>query len=288
MIITGILILLIFVFYLVLSKNAETPLEAWDEFIENSDGVLKYLGKAAKPLGGSQLIRKSTQSTYQYRALTKKLELGGAFYGMLEIYLAIQVFALIIGSLLLVIASFALTSGIAKITIGLLAGVVIVYPYNFLASKASKKAEIINYELPDFVELLVMVLPSMSVPQSLSFTAENFDSLVSAEIRELVKTLATRKVSEEEAFNITARRLGTDDGKQFIDILKDAYLEGTRSVESISSLAENMRKASFQRQRAMLKKLPVKLTILFAIHFMPMLMALTFLPVIYSLAGVSK
>lgn len=287
MIIAGILITLILTFYIVLSKNSEAPLEAWDEFIENSDGVLKYLGKAAKPLGGSQVIKKSTQSTYQYRAITKKLELGGAFLGFLEIYLAVQAFAIVIGAILLVVASFGASSSIVKITLGLLAGIIVVYPYNFLSVKASKKAEIINFELPDFVELLVMVLPTMSVPQSLAFTADNFDSLVSSEVKELVKTLTTRKLSEEEAFNVTANRLGTDDGRQFIDILKDAYLEGTRSVESISSLAENMRKAAFQRQRATLKKLPVKLTILFAVHFMPLLMALTFLPVIYSLSGVS-
>jgi hypothetical protein len=288
MIFTGIFLILALVFYMVLSKNAELPNPDWDNFIENSDGVLKFIGKAAKPISGSNLLKKSTESTAQYRNIMKKLHLGGAFLGLLEIYVAVQFFSIIVGSVIVIYSIFALESGLYKILGGMSALIVIIYPYNYLNSKAIAKSEIINSELPDFVELLVMVLPSMSVPQSLSFTAENSEGLISFEIKELVKTLTTRKVSEEEAFNLTAERIGTDDGRQFIDILKDAYLEGTKSVDAVSNLAENMRKASFQRQRATLKKLPVKLTLLFALHFMPLLLALTFLPVVYSLAGVSK
>lgn len=288
MIITGIFLILALVSYMLLSKDAELPGPQWDDFLDNSDGVLKYIGKAAKPISGSKLLNKSTESTYQYRNIVKKLKLGGAFSGSLEIYVSVQFFSMIVSSVMLVYAIFGTNSGVIKILAGLSSLIVLVYPYNFLDAKAKLKTETINSELPDFVEMLVMVLPSMSVPQSLSFTAENCKGTVSFEMKELVKTLTTRKVSEEEAFNITADRIGTDDGRQFIDILKEAFLEGTKSVESVSSLAENMRKASFQRQRSILKKLPVSLSLIFAMHFMPLLFTLTFLPVIYSLTGVSN
>ena len=179
------------------------------------------------------------------------------------------------------------------------------WPLNEVNSKAVKRGDAISDELPDFAELLVMVLPAMSVPQSLAFTAEHTSGIVSSEMRELVRTLSSRSMPEDEAFSLTAERLGTDDGRQFVDALRDAYLEGTKVVENILSQAETMRRVSFQRQRAAAKKLPmkltleqaiayidedelVKLTIMFAVHFMPLLFALAFLPVVFGLAGAAR
>ena len=262
-----------------------SSVETWDSYLQTTEGVVGYLGRAARPLASTKPVQRALASTEQYRAIQRKLRLGGAFGGNAEIYFSIQFLSAIVA-----LASFATAllldlGGLFKITLVLLGVVLLYWPLNEVNSKATKRAAEIAFELPDFAEMLIMVLPSMSVPQSLAFTTEHTTGIVAHEMRELVRTLSARVVSEDEAFDITAERLGTDDGRQFVDSLRDAYLEGTRVVDSVINLAESMRKVSFQNQRAVAKKLPLSLTIIFAVHFMPMLFALAFLPVVFGLTN---
>jgi pilus assembly protein TadC len=209
--------------------------------------------------------------------------MGGTFGGNLEIFFSIQLLTMLIGGAAL---SVVLLTDLPKFIEVALAGIgalLPVWPYNEANQKALKRSRRITMELPDFAELLIMVLPSMSIPQALSFTAEHVDGEVSIEMRNLVRTLVTHTMTDDEAFSYTASRLGTVEGRQFVDALRDAHLEGTRVVDSIKSQSESLRRISFQHRRAMAKQLPMKLTFIFALHFMPLLFALAFLPVVYGL-----
>jgi hypothetical protein len=254
----------------------------WDTYIDATDGVTNALGRAARPLAGSTIVKRA-ESTTSFSFLVQRLRMGGTFGGNLEIFFSVQLLTMLIGGAAL---SVVLLSDLPKFIEIALAGIgalLPIWPYNEANQKSLQRSRRITLELPDFAELLVMVLPSMSVPQALSFTAEHVSGEVSTEMRNLVRTLVTHTMSDDEAFSFTASRLGTAEGRQFVDALRDAHLEGTKVVESIKSQAESLRRISFQHRRAAAKQLPMRLTFIFALHFMPLLFALAFLPVVYGL-----
>lgn len=258
---------------------------AWDTYLDNADGVGRYVALAGQSFARSSVVQK-TKKTNSFDVLEKKLRLGGAFGGSIEIFLSVQVATLLLGGALLTVAfltSIPLIFDIVLIGLGL---VLPIWPYNEVSQKANSKSQKISTELPDFAELLVMVLPSMSVPQALAFTSEHTSGIVSDEMSFLVKTISSRTLPEDEAFSLCAERLGTPEGQQFVDGLREAYLEGTRVVSNLTAQAESMRKIAFQNQRALAKKLPTKLTFIMALHFLPLLFVLAFLPVIVGLGGV--
>lgn len=285
MIIIGIaLVLTILVSTMLRRLDDRSDSAVWDSYLDSSEGVTRALGRAARPLASTTAVRKSRESA-SFRFLNSHLKLGGAFASNMEVFLSIQLLTILTGSALLLIVLLQPMSWYFAIALGGVGTLLPFWPFNEVVTRSRKRADVIADELPDFAELLVMVLPSMSVPQALSFTTEHSEGAVADEMRELVRTLSSRTLNENEAFDLTASRLGTDDGRRFVDGLREAYLEGNRVVDSLTNQAEMMRKVSFQRQRAVSKKLPVKLTFVFALHFMPMLFVMAFLPVVHGLTA---
>jgi hypothetical protein len=265
-------------------KEDRSDAAAWGTFLASSDDVARVIGRAARPLASTATVKRTSESA-AFRFLNARLRLGGAFAGSMEVFLSVQLLMIIVGSALLLTVVFQPMPGFFAVAVAGLGLIFPFWPLNEVITRAAKRGALIAEELPDFAELLTMVLPSMNVAQAITFTVEHTDGLVSREMRELVRTLSSRTMPDNEAFDLTASRLGTDDGRRFVDGLREAYLEGNRVVQNISAQAESMRRIAFQRQRAAAKKLPLRLTFIFAMHFMPMLFALAFLPVIAGLAG---
>jgi pilus assembly protein TadC len=285
MIVIGVILIAVAVFSTLLArKEDQSNPEVWDAFLGSSDDAARIVGRAARPLASTTAVRRSVESP-AFRFLNGKLRLGGAFGGSMEVFFSVQLFTLLVGSALLLIVTLQPLPWFFAVPLTGIGFILPLWPVNETIQRANNKATSIALELPDFAELLAMVLPSMSVLQAITFTSEHTSGMVSVEMRELVRTLNSRTIPENEAFDLTASRLGTDDGKRFVDGLREAFLEGNRVVDNLTNQAEAMRRIAFQRQRAAVKKLPIKLTFIFALHFMPMLFALAFLPVVAGLAG---
>jgi hypothetical protein len=219
-------------------------------------------------------------------SLRRQLELGGAFNGQAEIYYSMQLAALVTSACVLALAFLDGISPLNRFSLVGVGIIIAVWPYNKVRSAAKEKAARVLNELPEFADLLLMVVSSITVTNALGFTAERTTGFVSSEIKELVRMLnGVGRGREAEAFAITAARLGTPEGREFIAALQAAYLEGTTAAASIKAQVENLRMLKFQQQRAKAKRLPVSLIVTFAVHFMPLLFILAFLPVLSSLAG---
>ena len=255
---------------------------AWDEYANNGSPINKALTTIAKPWAGSKTVL-SFNNTKSYEFIDAKLKAGNTFSANVEIFLSVQIASIFFSCMMLASAFF--TKGFSAIALILFSIVFAIFPFQEMISNAEKRTRALSVELPDFAELFLMVAPTMSIPAALSFTAERSKGVVSVEISELVKALTQRTLSEADAFELTSRRIGTPDGRQFIAILEDGYINGSKVVEQIKTLTEQMRRSEFQRKRGIAKKLPVKLVIIFAIHFMPLLLGLAFLPVIYGLSS---
>lgn len=244
------------------------------------------LSGLGRPVSSTRLV-KDLEGTKTYNYILEKAKLGDTFQSNVDVFVSIQIASLIVSISFLIIIFFGGFKGIFAIILVLFAVILAFMPIAELLTEANKRSLKITSELPEFTEILLMVASSMSVPAALSFTAERTDGILAREMRELVKILTTRAMSEKEAFSLTSSRLSTPDAKQFIAILEKGFLEGVKVVEQLYSLSDQIRRADFQRKRSYAKKLPVKLVVIFGIHFMPFLLGLAILPVIIGFTKLS-
>jgi Flp pilus assembly protein TadB len=255
----------------------------WDEFSRDAEALDKVIARVARPLSGTSLVRQRGGGSAS-RSLETLLNAGRTYGGSIEIFVSATV-ACSLGSAALLLLALGLgLSGLPLLLFTGFATLLAAYPWNQLVSRAKTRTASINADLPDFIELLVMVLPSTSPLPALSFTAERASGPVSSEIRALVRTVSSRGVATDlEAFEMASERLATPEARTFITTLKNAYIEGTPAVDSLVQQGEALRRALFQRQRARAKRMPTTLVIVFALHFMPLLIVLALLPVVVGL-----
>lgn len=253
--------------------------KAWDSYRRNETSqAQQILSRAARPLASIPALQKQIKSTGTYRALEAKLRAGGAYAGSLEVFLAVQVLVIIVG---LAILGSLLVLNIqgAWFYMGAIFSILLIFlPYNTVNTKAKERAAAVSDSLPDFAELLSMVLPNSSILSGMAFTAERSSGPVADEVKAMVTAISTRTLNEAEAFQLAAERLGTAEARAFMTTLMNAYLEGTKALDAINAQAESMRKISFQNRREAAKKLPTKLILIFGAHFMPALLVVAFLP----------
>lgn len=266
------------------SKEAELE---WDGYLtRRRESTERLLGPMARSLGRSGAVARMAENGKGSDSLRRLLELGGAFGGSAQIYWSMQLAACVVGAFALSFSFLEGLGGGARLLLVGSAVLVAAWPYNKVRSEARRKTEIVLEQLPEFAELLLMTISSVSVPQALAFTAERVSGPVASDLRELVRMLnGAGRGREEQVFAVTAARLGTTEGREFVSALQSAYLEGTTAAANIRSQVENLRMLKHQNQRARAKRLPVTLVVTFALHFMPLLFVLSFLPVIGALSG---
>jgi Flp pilus assembly protein TadB len=256
---------------------------AWGEFERDAEALDKVILRVARPLSGTLLVRQRGGGSAT-RSLEAMLKAGRTYGASLEIFISAAVACSLGAAGLLLLGLGLRFEGVNLLLCTGFASLLAAYPWNKVVSKARSRTAEINAALPDFIELLVMVLPSTSPLPALAFTADRADGPVASEIRALVRTVSSRGVATDlEAFDMATERLATPEARTFVTTLKNAYLEGTPAIDSLVQQGEAMRRALFQRQRAQAKRMPTTLVIVFAMHFMPMLIVLALLPVVVGL-----
>jgi len=284
----GVLLLVIAAVALLLRGRSETAGEQeWDGYLSRKlESTERVLGPMARSLGRSGAVARMVESSKGPDAVRRNLELGGAFGGSLHVYYSMQLAALVVASVALAFSFLEGLEGLARVVLVGFGVAIAAWPYNKVKSDARKKADMVLDELPEFADILLMTISSVSVPQALNFTVERVDGAVAHEMRELVRMLnGSGRGREEQVFALTASRLGTTEGREFVAALQSAYMEGTTAAANIRAQVENLRMLKYQQQRARAKRLPVSLVITFAVHFMPLLFVLAFLPVVVALSG---
>ena len=289
MIVTVGIILVLLAAVALLSRGKPGPEDQveWEGYLNRRlESTERILGPMARSLGRGGAVARMVEGSKGPESLRRMLELGGAFGGSLQIYWSMQLAAMVAGAFAL---AFSFLEGLgsgARIVLVAAAGLIAAWPYNKARSDARRKTDIVLEQLPEFAELLLMTISSVSVPQALEFTADRVEGSVAADLRELVRMLnGAGRGREEQVFAVTAARLGTAEGREFVSALKSSYLDGVGAAANIRAQVENLRMLKYQRQRGKAKRLPVTLVVTFAVHFMPLLFVLSFLPVVGALAG---
>jgi len=259
-----------------ISDNKYNP--KWLEYHNEVDSVDKYTEKFSEKL--SKIIAVSDDFGTFGKFIEQHLKNGRTFATSIEIFFSVVLAHTIIGVTIILLSLSLNVTGYYLLLFILLGIFTSYYPWNKLFSKSKERVSKINDSLPDFIDLLIMVLPTTSPIPALSFTAERSNGVVANEIRNLVRTVSSRgSASDLEAFNIASDRLATPEARSFITTLQNAYIEGVPAVETLKQQSISLRRQFFQKKRGEAKKLPTKLIIIFAIHFLPLLITLALLPV---------
>lgn len=268
----------------VFAPRSTTDDPAWDGMLSSPSPITRKVASLARPLARTRFVqRNATSSTFAN--LGPMLSSTGMYGASAEVFWSLQVLAIAgaasIGGVLLAVDLFWFW----RFVLGALAALVVAYPYQSMKVAYDTRIDRVSSTLPDFAELLVLVLPTMGVKAALSFCAARTDGPIAEEMTRLVQILAARPSDERAVFVETAARLGPREAFSFLDALYTAYVENTKVVSALTAQAESMRRVAYQRRRAQMKKLPTKLVFVFALHFMPLLFILAFLPVVITMAG---
>jgi Flp pilus assembly protein TadB len=258
--------------------------QAWQRAVQSENSIVgRVLLGVSRPLARMPRLYEQVPSR-QYKALQSKLLASGAFGGDVEVYIATQAGAIFLGLAIVVVGAVLLHSlmAIAVLILGL---AIAAYPYNIVSKRFIKRTTEVSYALPEFAELLQMPLTiGQGIMPALRYTAEHLDGPVAEEVRNMLTILAAGTTSEADAFSFAGERLGTPEARAFFQALLQALLEGTRVSETIAAQAESLRISTYQLQRIEVKKLPIKMVIMFGIHFLPLLFIVALVPTFYSLS----
>ena len=261
--------------------------EAWQAATSGQDSqVSQMLTRAARPLAQVRSIHGQATSS-QYRAVQNKLlAAGGQYSSNVEVFVTVQITALIIAGIVIVVG-WLTTSGLQLAVFAVFSIGIASYPWSNVSSNAKKRARQVTIELPEFADLLHMPLAAgMGVIPAITYTAERLEGHVADEAANLVRVIKTNPAEEENAFLLAGHRLGTTEAKAFFSALMQAHVEGSRVLDTISEQSKAVRLAAHQQARAEIKKMPVTLVFVFALHFIISLFIIILLPAMLTLGDI--
>lgn len=259
--------------------------DVWDAAKATADDrVTQILMDLSKPLSSLPSVYDAKNTPIYNTIQTKLLAAGGWLNGSVEVFLALQITAALIGCASLMVGFLGIGH---KLLMAMIGATLIAYPYGTLSSKAKKRADEITGKLPDFAELLQMPLTGgLSVIAALDFTAQRSSGVVAEEVHYMLRLIRARAIDEGEAFVLAGERLGTPEARSFFQALHQAHIEGAKVIDTLASQSEALRRTAFQRQRAKLKKLPLKLVVIMFMHLMPLVFILIMVQFAYSFSQV--
>jgi Flp pilus assembly protein TadB len=256
----------------------------WEQAISNErSAVGRILLQISRPISRSTIISRET-STLQWRALQKKVSASGAFGSDVEIFVSTQIAAAMIGFGGIAISS--VSSGAARFGGLLISFSIALLPWNIVSKGSTRRITEVLEDLPVFAELLQMpIAAGMGIPPALKFTAERLQGPVANETLRMLDLIRVNPAEESAAFVEAGERLVVPEARAFFVALLQAHVEGARVASSLARQAEMLRTSAYQRKRAELKKLPIKLVLIIGMHFLPVLFIVALLPVMFGLGG---
>lgn len=257
--------------------------DVWAAARESVSGPLQPLVALGKPFESVPMVWDTGSSLHRHLQ-RKLLASGGYFAGSVQVFLSVQIGCLLAAGCALVVGFAGLFNAVFMCALAVLLAV---SPYGQLHSIAARRTAEITRALPEFAELILMPLHAgLSVKPALEFCAQRTTGPVADEVRHMLTLLRSRAVqNEREAFAYAGSRLGTPEARTFFNALYAAHVDGIRVADNLTAQANALRAAMYQQRRADAKKLPVRLIVVFGIHLLPLMFAITLVPAAVALAS---
>ena len=146
-----------------------------------------------------------------------------------------------------------------------------------------KRAEKLEKETLFFLEVLVLTLEGgRSLKHALSLTASNIDSEIAREFKQTLSEVNLGK-SLNEALNDMKKRIPSDNINNVILNMVQSNTYGNSIVEVMYNQIEFLRNKRILEVKADIAKLPMKISVISVIFFIPIMLLVILAPVIINL-----
>lgn len=154
-----------------------------------------------------------------------------------------------------------------------------------LGSKIKKREKLLEKEAMYFFEILALSLESgRNIKNAIEITCNNVDSELSDEFKRVLKDMAFGK-NLNEALNELKQRIPSDAVNNIILNIREANIFGNNIIDTMYSQIDYIREKKVMETKAHISKIPVKISIVSVIFFIPLLLLLLLGPMLIELIG---
>ena len=167
----------------------------------------------------------------------------------------------------------------------ILAPIIVYFYYTLLPKlyfdrKIKKRSRELDYDAMYFFEILALSLESgKNLITALKLASDSIDSALSLEVREVIREVNLGK-SLDEALTDLKGRIPSDSVNNIILNIRESNLFGNSIIDTLYNQIDYIREKLVLEQRAYIAKLPIKISVISVIFFIPLLLLLILGPVI--------
>ena len=167
----------------------------------------------------------------------------------------------------------------------ILAPIVVYFYYTLLPSlyfdsKIKKRSRELDYDAMYFFEILALSLESgKNLITALRLASNSIESSLSLEFREVIREVNLGK-SLDNALDDMKTRIPSDSVNNIILNIRESNLFGNNIIDTLYNQIDYIREKLVLEQRSYIAKLPIKISIISVIFFIPLLLLLILGPVI--------
>ncbi len=167
----------------------------------------------------------------------------------------------------------------------ILAPIVVYFYYTLLPSlyfdsKIKKRSRELDYDAMYFFEILALSLESgKNLITALRLASNSIESSLSLEFREVIREVNLGK-SLDKALDDAKSRIPSDSVNNIILNIRESNLFGNNIIDTLYNQIDYIREKLVLEQRSYIAKLPIKISIISVVFFIPLLLLLILGPVI--------
>jgi len=155
--------------------------------------------------------------------------------------------------------------------------------YIVLDMRIKKRSSKLDYEALFFFEVLTLSLETgRNLKGALDLTVRNIDSELSAEFASMLETIDYGKTLTE-ALNDMKKRIPSDTINNVILNITHSNVFGNEVVETLYNLVDYLRDKKLFEAKAQIAKMPIKISVVSVVFFIPIILLLILTPVLLEL-----
>lgn len=164
-------------------------------------------------------------------------------------------------------------------------GVYMLYDYILLLRHLQKRKDSLEKDAMYFFEIMTLSLETgHGIKKALDLTSENVSSLLSDEVKILLKEVRLGK-NLNEAIDSLKERVPSEDVHNIFLNIQEANLFGSGIIETMYNQIDYMREKEIQYAKARITKVPVQVSIISVLIYIPLIMLLILGPVFLKMIG---
>ena len=153
----------------------------------------------------------------------------------------------------------------------------------FIDPKIRKRAKILEKDSLYFFEVLALSLEAgRNIKTAIEVTTNNIDSLLSIEFKRVIKDINFGK-SLNDALNDLKKRIPSDNVNNIILNIRESNIFGNNIIDTVYNQIEYIREKRVLEKKAIISKMPIKISIVSIIFFIPLLLIMLLGPMLINL-----